>query len=211
MGKKNGTTRIAVSCFSCYKPAARTGHAASAGGGDGASLSGSNIPTDSEAMNEVMPSAREAGSMMPESEPAKPNDGNNPADFIPLRLVLKPSGTAVEMTRPEMIVGRHSGADVRLPMPDVSRRHCRFVFGNGSWQVVDLNSLNGVYVNGERVQQADLHDGDWIGIGAYRFEVELHGGPSLALATPPAQGEALRQAQSLTHLALEFDKQRRAS
>ena len=61
-----------------------------------------------------------------------------PADFIPLRLVLKTSGAAVDLTRPDMVLGRHSQADVRLPLPDVSRRHCRFYFLEGAWHVQDL-------------------------------------------------------------------------
>ena len=79
----------------------------------------------------------------------------------------------VELRRPDMVLGRHSSADVRLPLPDVSRRHCRFAYQSNDWQVVDLQSLNGVYVNGERVEQAVLHDGDSLGIGGFHFKVEI--------------------------------------
>jgi pSer/pThr/pTyr-binding forkhead associated (FHA) protein len=79
----------------------------------------------------------------------------------------------VDLTRPELVIGRHTDADVRLPLPDVSRRHCRFVFADQRWHVFDLNSLNGVYVNGERVTQAELHDQDVVRIGSYYFEVHL--------------------------------------
>src|SRR5258707_482200 len=75
-------------------------------------------------------------------------------DSQPLRLVLQPSGLQIELTGPEMLLGRHSSADIRLPLPDVSRRHCRFVFLDGRWQVFDLNSLNGVFVNDQPVAQA---------------------------------------------------------
>jgi pSer/pThr/pTyr-binding forkhead associated (FHA) protein len=97
-----------------------------------------------------------------------------PADFVPLRLVLLPSRLVVEFTRPETLVGRHSSADVRLPLPDVSRRHCRFVYHHGTWQVFDLASLNGIFVNGVKVTQATLHDRDVIDIGGFRFVVELN-------------------------------------
>src|SRR5690348_16310659 len=83
-----------------------------------------------------------------------------PADFLPLRLVLQPSGATVELTQPDVLIGRHSQADVRLPLPDVSRRHCRLLFGQGVWQVIDLNSLNGVYLNGEPIRQATLRHDD---------------------------------------------------
>jgi pSer/pThr/pTyr-binding forkhead associated (FHA) protein len=95
-------------------------------------------------------------------------------DFIPLRLVLQPSGYGVDLLKPDMILGRHSTADIRLPLPDVSRRHCRFVFEDGQWHVYDLDSLNGLTVNGERLQRAELHEGDFIAIGGFTFEVNLH-------------------------------------
>jgi pSer/pThr/pTyr-binding forkhead associated (FHA) protein len=71
-----------------------------------------------------------------------------------------------------MLVGRHSEADIRLPLPDVSRRHCRLQFVEGCWQVIDLNSLNGVYVNGEAVIQAPLTPGSLLRIGGFTFMVE---------------------------------------
>jgi pSer/pThr/pTyr-binding forkhead associated (FHA) protein len=97
-----------------------------------------------------------------------------PADFIPLRLVLQPSGATVELTQPDMLIGRHSQADVRLPLPDVSRRHCRFFFSQGVWQVIDLNSLNGVFLNGEAVRQATLRSGDLLRIGGFTFAVDVN-------------------------------------
>jgi pSer/pThr/pTyr-binding forkhead associated (FHA) protein len=96
-----------------------------------------------------------------------------PPDFVPLRLLLQPSGLSVDFNQPDMVVGRHSAADVRLSLPDVSRRHCRFLFGDGAWRVFDLNSLNGVYVNGERLQEATVANGDRIRIGSLTFEVEI--------------------------------------
>jgi pSer/pThr/pTyr-binding forkhead associated (FHA) protein len=96
-----------------------------------------------------------------------------PDAFVRLRLVLRPGNTALEMTRPDVLVGRHSDADVRLSLPDVSRRHCRLVFAAGRWQIFDLNSLNGTFVNGERVQQATLAAGDLLRIGGVLFAVEL--------------------------------------
>lgn len=96
-----------------------------------------------------------------------------PTDFVPLRLVLQPSGASIELTQPDMLLGRHSQADIRLPLPDVSRRHCRFFFGEGVWQVLDLNSLNGVFLNGEPVRQATVRQGDLLRIGGFTFAVDL--------------------------------------
>jgi pSer/pThr/pTyr-binding forkhead associated (FHA) protein len=96
-----------------------------------------------------------------------------PERFAPLRLVLQPSGMAIDVGRPVVIIGRHSEADVRLPLPDVSRRHCQLVFGEAGWEIIDLNSLNGVRVNTERVLRAFLAHGDMVQIGGFTFAVDL--------------------------------------
>lgn len=96
-------------------------------------------------------------------------DSPVPPGFIPLRLVLQPSGLVLELTRATIMVGRHTSSDVRLPLPDVSRRHCRFAFRDGAWWLYDLNSLNGVFVNGEKVEQCEVRPGDQILIGGFAF------------------------------------------
>jgi pSer/pThr/pTyr-binding forkhead associated (FHA) protein len=89
----------------------------------------------------------------------------------------------IEVSRPDVVVGRHTEADIRLPLPDVSRRHCRLMFVEGCWQVIDLHSLNGVYLNDEQVLQAPLVPGDLLRIGGFTFSVEI--GHSWEPAVPP--------------------------
>jgi pSer/pThr/pTyr-binding forkhead associated (FHA) protein len=93
------------------------------------------------------------------------------APFEPLRLRLHPGGHAIDLTAPDMVLGRHSGADLRMPMPDISRRHCRFVHTAGGWELIDLGSLNGVYLNGARIERALLHTGDTVRVCNIEFEV----------------------------------------
>ncbi len=69
---------------------------------------------------------------------------------VPMRLVLYPNGAAIDIDRTDLLVGRHATSDLRLHLPDVSRRHCRFLFGDGQWQVLDLHSTNGVFLNDVR-------------------------------------------------------------
>lgn len=90
----------------------------------------------------------------------------------PLRLVMQPGGATVVVTRPDTLVGRHSQADVCLRIPDVSRRHCRLLYEQGRWQVIDLQSMNGTFVNGQLVDRSVLNRGDVLGIGALSLEVE---------------------------------------
>ena len=115
---------------------------------------------------------------------ARNPEADQSPSFVPLRLLLHPGGLCVEITKANMLVGRHSGADVRLSLPDVSRRHCRFLCVEGCWQVVDLNSLNGVYVNDEAVLQAALHQGDLVRIGGFTFAVDLCPPPAPAAEAP---------------------------
>src|SRR5262249_1769347 len=110
------------------------------------------------------PSEPSGQAFQPVSRTGKPT-APLPPDFVPLRLVLLPTGATVELNQTEAVLGRHSDADIRVPLPDVSRRHCRFVFADSQWQVVDLNSLNGIFVNEKRVQRAVLHQRDTIRVG----------------------------------------------
>ncbi len=104
------------------------------------------------------------------SPPEAPAAGG---DFTPLRLVLQPTGAVLEIKRHDVVVGRHSAADVRLPLPDVSRRHCRLFHAEGRWEVVDLDSLNGVWLNQEAVDHAVLRQGDLLRVGSFTFLVDL--------------------------------------
>jgi pSer/pThr/pTyr-binding forkhead associated (FHA) protein len=114
-----------------------------------------------------------------------------------------------------MILGRHSRADVRLPLPDVSRRHCRFVWADGAWQVIDLQSLNGVYVNDQRVTQATLHAGDTVRIGGFSFVVApaaVAGSTASFAETPGDEREVLRDiAEALPESDAINPPRRRAS
>ena len=68
-----------------------------------------------------------------------------------------------------MRIGRSLSADLRFEDPTVSRRHAVLVGEPDGVRVLDDRSLNGVFVNGERVSSQVLHDGDEILIGRYRL------------------------------------------
>jgi pSer/pThr/pTyr-binding forkhead associated (FHA) protein len=124
-------------------------------------------------MSHFSPPGEPPGLSAPRLHRAGDADPGRPADFLPLRLLLQPGGLCVELTRANTLLGRHSEADVRLALPDVSRRHCRFLFREGVWQVIDLNSMNGTYVNEQRLQEASLTNGDRVRIGSLTFLVEI--------------------------------------
>jgi pSer/pThr/pTyr-binding forkhead associated (FHA) protein len=74
-------------------------------------------------------------------------------------------------------IGRSHACDIVLDDPSVSRRHAVLVHRGGKAVILDDRSLNGVFVNGERVGEAALSDGDGIVIGhvSARFH-EVPGG-----------------------------------
>jgi pSer/pThr/pTyr-binding forkhead associated (FHA) protein len=71
-------------------------------------------------------------------------------------------------------VGREAGNTLALPAEtSLSRNHARIEQTPGGWQVVDNNSTNGTFVNGQRIQGAmPIAPGDEIQMGAIRFRFE---------------------------------------
>jgi pSer/pThr/pTyr-binding forkhead associated (FHA) protein len=65
--------------------------------------------------------------------------------------------------------GRHPDSDIFLDDVTVSRRHAEFHRESGMFTVRDVGSLNGTYVNRERVESATLSNGDEVQIGKFRL------------------------------------------
>jgi hypothetical protein len=65
--------------------------------------------------------------------------------------------------------GRHPDSDIFLDDVTVSRRHAEFRRGEEGFSVVDVGSLNGTYVNRDRIDQVALQGGDEVQIGKYRL------------------------------------------
>ena len=73
-------------------------------------------------------------------------------------------------------VGRATRADFTLDAALVSRIHCRLTAGATEIEVVDLDSTNGTFVNGKRIEKRQtVRGGDRIGIGRVELLVELSG------------------------------------
>jgi predicted nucleic acid-binding Zn-ribbon protein len=75
----------------------------------------------------------------------------------------------VPLSREWTRIGRSLAADVRFDDPTVSRRHALIVRQPDGVRVLDDRSLNGVFVNGERIDGRLLQDGDEIIVGRYRL------------------------------------------
>jgi hypothetical protein len=70
----------------------------------------------------------------------------------------------------EMIIGRIPDCDIQLLVENVSRMHARIIYNNEEYQVEDLGSTNGVYVNGIKVERCVLRQHDIIEIGGVEMQ-----------------------------------------
>ena len=65
-----------------------------------------------------------------------------------------------------VVLGRSKECDIQVPDANVSRRHAEVRQEGAAWWIVDLDSTNGLELNGKRVQRAKLSDGDRITLGS---------------------------------------------
>ena len=69
----------------------------------------------------------------------------------------------------ESIAGRHPNADIFLDDVTVSRRHAKFTRNGESFLLSDIGSLNGTYINGDRIDEIQLSSGVQVQIGKFRL------------------------------------------
>ena len=69
-----------------------------------------------------------------------------------------------------MSLGRDRNMQIPLRDANVSRSHAELIYDNGRWILRDLGSTNGSFINGQRVGQMELKDGDIIELGVTVLE-----------------------------------------
>jgi hypothetical protein len=79
------------------------------------------------------------------------------------------SGSRFALDQPVVTAGRHPDSVIFLDDITVSRRHAEIRAVAGGYQVADVGSLNGTYLNRERVEEAPLQDGDELQIGTFKL------------------------------------------
>jgi predicted component of type VI protein secretion system len=100
-----------------------------------------------------------------------------------VQLILDQRGRrkVLKLKPPVCIIGRSHGNTVRIPSADVSRQHCRLLMEDGLVTVEDLDSVNGTFLNGRRLREAEVvRPGDSLEVGPVTFLVEY-------VLTPEAQ------------------------
>jgi hypothetical protein len=81
-------------------------------------------------------------------------------------VTLTVAGRKHEITKPSVVLGRSREADLRIADVNVSRRHAEIRQEGTTYWVVDLDSTNGLEVNGKRTERSRLRDGDRITVGS---------------------------------------------
>jgi len=87
------------------------------------------------------------------------------------------------------VIGRREDCDLRIPLGEVSRKHCRIIKDGDTIRLEDLGSSNGTFHNNERVQEAIIGPGDAIRVGPVTFLVQIDGVPSDEELVPPENPE----------------------
>ena len=78
-------------------------------------------------------------------------------------------GSRILLDQPVTLAGRHPDSDIFLDDITVSRRHAEIAQEGDGFVVRDVGSLNGTYVNRERVEECELVDGDELQVGKYKL------------------------------------------
>ncbi|HET7171473.1 MAG TPA: DUF3662 and FHA domain-containing protein [Gaiellales bacterium] len=100
----------------------------------------------------------------PEPEPAAPPRAES--------VVLMWDGREIDVEGQTTVIGRSSECDVVLGDPNVSRRHAEIRRMGRGYSLVDLGSTNGTEVNGQRITETSLMNGDVIGVGTTQITFE---------------------------------------
>ncbi|MYY04886.1 MULTISPECIES: DUF3662 and FHA domain-containing protein [unclassified Streptomyces] len=112
-----------------------------------------------------MPAAPPPGAGRHQGSDRRPPATPTPPPSVQVRRWIEINGTRHQISRPTLVMGRSTDADVRIDDPGVSRRHCEIRTGTPS-TIQDLGSTNGIVVDGQHTTRATLRDGSRIVVGS---------------------------------------------
>jgi len=102
-------------------------------------------------------------------------------------VLFKKNGSqkTFSLTSNVTVIGRRQDSDLCVPLKSVSRRHCQLNVNTDTLKIRDLDSHNGTYLNGKRIDKATVKAGDYIKIGPLTFLIQIDGQPKEIV--PPEQ------------------------
>jgi pSer/pThr/pTyr-binding forkhead associated (FHA) protein len=110
-------------------------------------------------------------------------------------VLLKKNGSHKFFPLPSSVtvIGRRHSCDLCIPLTSVSRRHCQLNYDDGVLKIRDLDSRNGTYLNGKRIDEAVIQAGDSIKIGPLTFVLRIDGQPQTIAEPDLAARSSSRQ------------------
>lgn len=81
-------------------------------------------------------------------------------------------GPPFPLMQSHLVIGRSRSADLRIKTATVSAKHCSLSLEDGYWWVQDMDSSNGIRVNGEKVDRRCLMPGDKFSVSKHRFVID---------------------------------------
>lgn len=116
-------------------------------------------------------------------------------------LVPLGGGDAIPLISDVMTIGRRESCDICLKFQNISGTHCELSLRNGVWHVRDMNSTNGIKVNGERTLRRPLRPGDEIEIAKHKYIIQYQLSAGTKLDEVFSEEEANPFGQSLMEKA----------
>jgi predicted component of type VI protein secretion system len=101
-------------------------------------------------------------------------------------LIPVGGGDPIPLLKKSLLVGRRESCDIVLRFSNVSAHHCQLTVAAGYWYVRDLQSRNGVKINGVRVTDKRLDPGDILSVAKHKYEVHYAPADLGAVGPPPA-------------------------
>jgi adenylate cyclase len=118
-------------------------------------------------------------------------------------LVPVGGGDPIPLIKEVLTVGRRESCDICLRFQNVSGTHCELALTNGVWHIRDLNSSNGIKVNGERTTRRPLQPGDEIDIAKHKYVIQYQLGAGVQIEAvlaedPDVFGQSLLEKAGLS-------------
>lgn len=101
-------------------------------------------------------------------------------------LIPLGGGDTIQLKKKQLLIGRRESCDIILRFANVSAHHCELLVKNGYWYIRDLQSRNGVKVNGLKVQEKRIASGDTVSISKHKYELIYSPADLGAIGPPPA-------------------------
>jgi adenylate cyclase len=117
-------------------------------------------------------------------------------------------GDPIPLLKKQLLIGRRESCDIVLRFANVSAHHCQLFVNAGYWYIRDMQSRNGVKVNGIRVTEKRIDPGDTVHVSKHKYRLSYSPPDLGAVGPPPADDLAaeIMNESLLSRAGLESQK-----